>query len=91
MTAAFAAGAAAIATSNVGLAVICWRQRTVLGGILAGAGIALVVLAIVSGVTSTVGQDALAIALVALLVGTALYGLGRAFDRLLRETPEEQA
>jgi uncharacterized membrane protein YczE len=91
MTAAFAAGAAAIATSNVGLVVICWRRRTVLGAILGAAGIALVAFAIASGLTSPAGRDALAIALVALLVGTALYGLGRAFDRLLGETPEEKA
>jgi hypothetical protein len=91
MTAAVAAAAAGIAAANVWLVVICWRQQTVLGGILGAVGLALVALAVASGLTGNAGEDALAIAIVLLIFGAALYGLSRAFDRLLGDGPEENA
>ena len=82
--------AAAIATADLWLVAISWRSRTVLGGVAGVVGIALVVVAIGSGLTGSAAA-ALVVALILLIVGTALYGLGRALERLLDADPEDKS
>jgi hypothetical protein len=84
---ALAAGAVAIATADLFLVAISWRSRTVLGGLGGVVGIPLVVFAIASGLTSSAAEAALVIALIFLIVGTALYGLGQAFEQLRGADP----
>ena len=90
MTGALAVGGAVIAAGNVCLIAICWRRRAVLGGVLGAAGILLVVFAIASGPTGGLGEGTLAIALVLLIIGAGLYGLGQVLERLLDEGPDEE-
>ncbi len=80
---------AAIAAGDLWLVVRCWKTRSVLAGVLAVAGIPVVVFAIVSGPTRGAGQRALVGALIALLIGAAIYGLGQALERLLDNGPED--
>ena len=89
MVGALAAVGVAIAAADVLLVAICWKSRTVLGGVAGVVGIPLVVFAIASGLTGSVAEAALVIALISLIVGTALYGLGLAFERLLDADPED--
>ena len=77
-----------IALGDVALVVTCWRSRTVLGGLLGAAGIALVVFAAVSGFGRDASKYALLGAGVAFAIGTTLYGLGHVLERLLDEEPE---
>jgi hypothetical protein len=84
-----AAAGVAIAAGNLALLVRCWKRRSVLGGMLAALGLPLALFAVVSGVTRGAGEDALVGALIALVVGTALYFLGQAVQRLLDEDPED--
>ena len=90
MTGGLVAGGAAIVVGDLWLIAICWRRRAVLGGVLGLAGVALVVLAIVSGPTIGSGEGTLALALALLIIGVALYGLGQALERLLDEGPDEE-
>ena len=90
MTLALAAGGAAIALGDLWLIAICWRRRAVLGGMLGGAAISLVGVALASGLTSSVGKAALVIALIALVIGLGLYRLGDQLERLLDDNPEEE-
>ena len=83
MLAALAAGSAVIASGDAGLIVVCWKHRAVLAGVLATVGIALVAFAVASGLTGSVGEGALVIAVTTLFVGFCLYGLGQALERLL--------
>jgi hypothetical protein len=80
---ALAAGAVAIVIGDLLLVAISWKSRTVLGGVGGVVGVPLVVFAIASGPTGSAAEAALVIALIFLIVGTALYGLGRSFERLL--------
>jgi len=89
MTGALAAAGAAIGVGDLWLLAICWRGRTVLGGVLGAVGIPLVVFAIASGPTVGAGEATLAIALALLVIGAVLYGLGQAVERLLEERPDE--
>jgi hypothetical protein len=86
---ALAAGGVAIAAGDVLLVAISWKSRAVLGGVAGGVGISLVGFAIASGLTGGDAEAALVIALIFLIVGTALYGLGQAFERLLDADPED--
>jgi hypothetical protein len=86
---ALAAGGAAICAGDVLLVAISWKSRTVLGGVAGLAGIALVGFAIASGPSGGAAEAALVIALILLVVGWALYGLGRAFERLLDADAEK--
>jgi divalent metal cation (Fe/Co/Zn/Cd) transporter len=72
------------------LLAISWRSRTVLGGLLGAAGIPIVGFALVSGPHGD-SVAALVIALVLLVVGSALYRLGQTFERLLDADPEDEA
>jgi hypothetical protein len=78
-----------IAIGALLLVVICWKTRTVLGGLLAGISLALVVVAFASGSGHAVGMYALLGAGIALVMGAALYGLGHAVQRLLDSEPSE--
>jgi uncharacterized SAM-binding protein YcdF (DUF218 family) len=91
MTGALVTGGAAIAVGDLGLVAICWWRRAVLGGVLGAVGIPLVVFAIVSGPTARPGEGALTIALALLIIGVALYVLGHAVDRLLKQGHDEEA
>jgi hypothetical protein len=79
-----------IALGDIALVVICWRSRTVLGGLLGVAGIPLVVFAAVPGFGRGESKDALLGAGIALAIGAALYGLGHVLERLLDEEPERR-
>jgi hypothetical protein len=85
---AVAAGVA-IAAGNLTLLVRCWKRSSVLGGLLAALGLPLALFALVSGPTRGAGEDALVGALIALVVGSAIYFLGQAVQRLLDEDPED--
>jgi len=91
MTAALTAGGAAIAVGDLCLIAICWRRRSVLGGVLGAAGIPLVVFAIAAGPTGDRAEATLAIALALLIIGVGLYGLGQALERLLDGGPDGDA
>jgi len=80
-----------IALGDVALVVTCWRDRTVLGGLLGATGIPLVVFAAASGFARNASRYALLGAGIALAIGTALYGFGRVLERLLEEEPEGPA
>ncbi|MGO9956871.1 MAG: hypothetical protein ACLP50_12970 [Solirubrobacteraceae bacterium] len=84
-----AAGAGSIAVADLWLAVICWRRRTVLGGVASTTVLALVGFAIASGLRGSAARSALVIAAVFLLVGIVLYWLGQGFERLLDDEPED--
>jgi hypothetical protein len=86
---ALAAGGVAIAAVDLWLAVVSWRRRSVLPGLLGVAGIALAASAIASGTTSSVGEGCLAVAVIFTIVGGALFALGQAFERLLGDEPEK--
>ena len=88
MAVALVAGGVAIAAADLCLAVVSWRGRSVLPGLLGLAGITLVAFAIASGTTSSVGEGCLAIAVILTIVGGALYAIGRVFERLLDDEPE---
>lgn len=79
-----------IGGAAVWLIVLSRRSRTVLAALLGSATIALVVFALISGPASGRGERALVYALVALLIGTALYAIGQTLGRLLDEDPEDQ-
>ena len=91
MAGAFAAGAVAVVVGDSWLLAKCWRTRTVLGGILAAVGIALVGLAVASRLSGGAGGAALVIAGAFSVVSGVLYGIGQAFERLLDDEPEDEA
>lgn len=86
---ALAAVGLAIATGDLWLVVICFKRRTVLGGVAGVVGIPLVALAVASGLSGSAADAALVIALIFLILGTVLYRVGQAFERLLDQEPEE--
>lgn len=77
------AAALAVGTAHACLVVACWKRRSILGGVCGAAGVALVVFAISSGPATGTGEGSLVIALVVLLIGTVLLGIGQAVWRLL--------
>jgi hypothetical protein len=81
----------AIVAGDVWLAAISWRTRTVLAGLLATISIALVGLAIASGSGHAASGYALLGASTALVIGAALYGIGRTMQRLLDHEPSESS
>jgi hypothetical protein len=72
-----------IAAGDLLLGLLSRRSRTALAGLLAVAGLLLVAVAGSSGVSSSAGRAALAIALIFLVIGGVLFLLGWLFDRLL--------
>ena len=89
MVGALAAGAVAVAAGDLLLVAISFNSRTVLAGVGGVVGIPLVAITIATGLTGGRAEAALVIALIFLIVGLALYGLGRAFERLLDADPED--
>jgi hypothetical protein len=82
-------GAGAIAAANVCLIAICIRRQTALGGIAGVAGLGLLIFAASRGVAGDALHAALILALVFLIVGTALLALGQLLERLLDRPPPE--
>jgi hypothetical protein len=81
----------AIVAGDLSLLAVSWRSRSVLAGVLALAGVALVCFAAVSGPTREPGTGAIAVAGITLAIGAGLYWLGRIVQRLLDEEPDEPA
>ena len=75
-------------TAALALIVICWKSRTVLGGVVGAVAIALVVVALTVKPTGGARGSWLGVALAVLLVGVVLYVLGRLADRLLGRDPD---
>ena len=80
-----------IAARDVGLIVVCSKHRAVLTGVLGTVGLALVAFAVASGLTGSVGEGALVIAVITLVVGFGLYGLGQILERLLNGEPSGES
>lgn len=85
MAATLTAAGLAVALGCAVLVVVCWRSRTVLGGVL---GVIRIPLAL-AGATHAAGGQAVLIAAMALVLGGDLFGLGRALERLLDAEPED--
>jgi hypothetical protein len=77
----------AITLCDLLLVVRCWRSRTILGGLLGALGLLLVGLAVAGHPNSPASRYELIGAGVALAIGTALYGIGQALQRLLEDDP----
>jgi hypothetical protein len=82
--------AGAIAFGDLWLTAICIRQQVVLGGVTGIAGLPLVTFATSRGVTGDAAHAALSLALVFLILGTALLGLGEFMQHLLDDPPGSQ-
>jgi hypothetical protein len=91
MEAALTAGGVLIAIGDVALVAICWRDKSVLGGVLGLVGIPLVLFSRLGAATRASSEQALVIAAGALVLGAALVALGRALERLLDTEPEDEA
>ena len=90
MSGALTAAGVVVAVGDVSLIVGCWKSRTVLGGVLGACGVPLVAFAISAGSSRRASEEALLIAAIALVIGTALYALGQVFDRLLDDESEDE-
>jgi hypothetical protein len=86
---AYAAAALAVIAGDICLLLACWRSQTILAGVCAAAGIPLVGFAVLSGISTSTGEAALIIALGALVIGIALFGLVQVLQRLLDSEPRE--
>lgn len=75
--------AAAIATVDVWLIVIAVHRQVVLAGFVGVLGLAIVAFAATRGLRGGAAHGAVAIALVFVIIGAALLGLGRVLDSLL--------
>ena len=73
------------------LVAISWRDKSVLGGVLGLVGIPLVLFSRLGAGTRASSEQALVIAAGALVLGAALFVLGRAVERLLDTEPEDEA
>jgi hypothetical protein len=80
-----------VAVGDLALLAGCWKQRSVLGGLPAVAGLALVALATLAESGGQTSADELAIAAVALVLGTVLFAIAQALERLLDRSPEGPA
>jgi membrane-bound ClpP family serine protease len=89
MTAALTAAGLVVALGGLALIVACWKTRTVLGGVLGAAGMALAVFGVARGASGAASEYSIAIAAVTLTIGTALYIIGQALERLLGDEPDE--
>jgi hypothetical protein len=80
----------AIAAGDLWLTAVCVRRQVVLGGMTGIAGLALLGFATSRGVDGGAAHAALGFALVFLIVGAALFGLGGVLQRLLHDPPDSQ-
>jgi hypothetical protein len=83
VTAELTAAGLAVALGDLALIIACWKSRTVLGGLLGTAGMPLVGFAIVRGASGGASVYSIATAALALAIGSVLYVLGQALERLL--------
>jgi hypothetical protein len=86
-----AAAGALVVAGDICLCVACWKRRSVLGGLLGAASIAVVFFGLASGGGRHVTSYSLGIGAVALVIGTALYVIGQVLERLLDEGAESEA
>lgn len=84
------AAGAAVGLAGLLLAVVCFRRRSVLGGMCGVLAIGAVVFGFVSGASGTAGP-AFVLAGGSIAIGTGLLGLGEAIWRLLADAPEDDA
>lgn len=89
MSAPLDAIAAAVAAADLWLILICWRRRTVLGGVAGLIAIPTLAFAAAHGLSGGAARAAVLIALIFLIVGAVLLGLGQTLQRLL-ETPGDE-
>ena len=89
MDGAFVFGGVAPVVACSWLVAISRRSKTVLSGLLGTVGIALVAFAIGSAATGASRKAALAVTLIVLIIGSVVYGLGQAFERLLEQEPSD--
>jgi hypothetical protein len=80
------AGGVVVAVGDLELLVACWKRRSVLGCLLAAEGLPLAAFAISTESGSPAGRHASAIAVIALVIGTALDEIGPALELLLTRT-----
>jgi len=85
------AASAAIGAADIWLVVVCWRRRAVVGGLCGATTIVLLIVASASGLSASTETDALFGSFLSLTVGTMLFGLGQAVQRLLEHEPEDRA
>ena len=78
-----------VALSDGALVVVSWRSRSVLSGILGFIGIPLVAFALLAGSNRQTDEQVLLVAAGALVLGIALFALGRALERLLNAEPRD--
>lgn len=90
MTPVLTAAGLFVLAGDLSLIVACWKRRSVLGGVLGACGVPLVAFAIAAGPSRGASKHALLIAAIALVIGTALYGLGQALERLLDDEGEDE-
>ena len=90
MSTALWLAAGAIVSGDMWLIAVCIRQQVILGGVTGIAGLALCAFAASRGVRGDAAHTALGFALVFLILGTALFGLGRYLQHLLDDPPGSQ-
>jgi hypothetical protein len=89
MTAELTAAGLVVAVGDLALIVACWKTRTVLGGVLGAAGMALVLFTVARGASGSRSEYSIGIAAVTLVLGTALCVIGQALEHVLDDEPDE--
>lgn len=87
MTAVTVAAAAVLGAAQLRLLVLSWRVRSVLPLLCAIVGVALAGFALVSAPVGHRADVEFALALIVLVIGTILYGIGQTLWRLLDDKP----
>jgi hypothetical protein len=90
MSAALWLAGGATAVGDLWLTAVCIRREVVLGGVTGIAGLALFAFAASRDVSGDAAYAALGFALALLIMGAALFGLGRVLQRLLDDPPDSQ-
>lgn len=90
MTGWFVAASVLFGVSDLALFSIGVARRSVLPALCAAVALALVFLALASGLAGATGEGALLISVVISVVGTVLLWLGEAVSRLLEDAPEPE-
>jgi hypothetical protein len=90
MSSALWLAASAITFGDLWLTAISIRRQVVLGGVTAIAGLALLAFAASRGVIGDAAHAALGFALIFLILGAALLGLGGFLQHLLDDPPGSQ-
>jgi hypothetical protein len=85
-----AAAGVLVVAGGICLCVACWRRRSVLGGLLGAASISIVSFRLGVGGGRHVTSYSLAVGALALVIGTALSGIGQVLERLLDEGAEAE-